>query len=376
MAAAPALRPSASEPDHEVSHVTLASPTILRVEQQIDRYRILGLLGRGGMAEVYVALDLRLQRQVALKVLAPSLASRQDENWNGRCRFLREARAVARLRHPNIVAVFDVGEESGIVFLAMELVEGVSLRALIGSPDITHEQKLDWLTRCADALDAAHRAGIVHRDFKPDNVMLDSNGTVKLVDFGVAKVAAGHGDLWVSHTVPGLCFGTLDYMSPEQRLGGPVDGRSDQYAWGLTVWELFAGWHPYSAGSDVAGGLPPLVGLGLPAALDEVVRRTLSSDPGQRFRDLREAAAALRRAFATQSEVGAVVSDAPPSRAPSAIAAKGRARPIAMAFALVVLAALGFASWLWVAQLVVSAERGAGSASIEKIDDSWHVAKQ
>src|SRR5829696_1230475 len=203
-----------------------------------DRYRIERELGRGGMATVYLAEDLRHDRSVALKVLHPELAATLGPE-----RFLREIRLTARLDHPHILPVFDSGEAAGLLWYTMPYVEGESLRdRLRREGQLPLEDALRIAREVADALDCAHQQGIIHRDIKPENILL-ARGHARVADFGVARAveAAGAGQL----TETGLAVGTPAYMSPEQASGSPVDARSDLYALGCVLYETLAGEAPY-----------------------------------------------------------------------------------------------------------------------------------
>src|SRR5829696_6402838 len=196
------------------------------------RYRVLSLLGAGGMGRVYLAEDTELGRRVALKFLPEYFTTNKDQVW----RFRQEARAASALNHPNILTVHEVGEAGGAAFIAMEYVEGETLRARLGAP-LSLAEALDVAAQVADALSAAHRAGIIHRDVKPENVMLRRDGYVKVLDFGLAKLIgklAGLGPaqsaaptIQAVRTNPGVVMGTADYMSPEQARGLTVDARTD-----------------------------------------------------------------------------------------------------------------------------------------------------
>jgi serine/threonine protein kinase len=194
-----------------------------------DRYTIEQPLGEGGMGVVYRARDDRLGRRVALKVLRLDAGATPEARTLASARLVREARAAAALDHPNAVSIFDVGEHDGAPFIAMELVAGRSLRAAMGDASVTTQEKLQWLADVARALDAAHRAGIVHRDVKPENVMVRTDGIVKVLDFGIARRSATAVDPTAStqasalHTVTahGTLIGTPEYMAPEQIKGDP-----------------------------------------------------------------------------------------------------------------------------------------------------------
>jgi eukaryotic-like serine/threonine-protein kinase len=210
------------------------------------RYRIDGRLARGGMATVYRALDTRLDRPVALKVMHPGLA--EDHAFVSR--FIREARSAARLSHPGVVAVYDQGEDSGTVFLAMEYVPGHTLRDLLRQRGrLTPREAFDVLEPVLSALSAAHEAGIVHRDIKPENVLLADDGRVKVADFGLARSALTSGG---SNATQGVVMGTVAYLAPEQVERGAADPRSDVYSAGILLYEMLVGAPPYSGETPMA----------------------------------------------------------------------------------------------------------------------------
>ena len=256
------------------------------VGQLLDgRYHVGPRLARGGMATVYEAHDNRLDRTIALKVMHPSLAD--DEEFVSR--FIREAHSAARLSHPNVVAVYDQGADQGHVFLAMELVRGRTLRDLIReSGHLSPRQALEVLEPMLAALGAAHQAGLIHRDVKPENVLLSDDDRVKVADFGLARAVTGA----TSHTTAsGVLMGTVAYLSPEQVTRGVADPRSDVYAAGILLYEMLTGSKPYDgetaiqvAYRHVHDDVPPPSALvpGLPAELDQLVARATSRDPDGR----------------------------------------------------------------------------------------------
>jgi len=268
---------------------------------RVDRYVIEAPLGAGGMGEVYEARDVKLGRRVALKLLPVGA----DEP--GRQRLLREARAAAALDHPNAVIIYDVGEdEGGEMFIAMELVRGRPLRAMIGDPSVPIARALRWLVDAARALGAAHRAGLVHRDVKPDNIVVREDGAAKVLDFGIARrdesVAAGDLAAMSTVTADGSLVGTPRYWSPEQLRGEAVDARADQFSWAVTAFELLTGEPPWSAAQPVAllskiltADPPPLVGLGapVPEEVERAILRALAKQPGARFATIDAAADAI-----------------------------------------------------------------------------------
>jgi eukaryotic-like serine/threonine-protein kinase len=207
----------------------------------VGRYRILERLGAGAMGIVFRAVDPSLDREVAIKVLQDGTTSPE--------RLFREAQAMAKLNHENLVAVHDVGFDGERVFLAMELVEGVSLRDWFGDPSRTWRDRLVAVLGAAQGLSAAHAAGIIHRDFKPENVLVDRTGRAKVADFGLAgadrTVEAGKLPRNVGLTVTGALVGTPAYMAPEQHAGQPVDVRADQFALAVTMWEAIWGTRPF-----------------------------------------------------------------------------------------------------------------------------------
>ncbi|HZA36680.1 MAG TPA: serine/threonine-protein kinase, partial [Vicinamibacterales bacterium] len=202
------------------------------VGQTISHYRIIEKLGSGGMGDVYLAEDVRLRRRVAVKVLAPRLVTDQERVR----RFGQEARAVSALNHPNILTIYDIGQAGDVHFIATEFVAGETLRARLAGGRLTLGEVLEIATQTGSALAAAHDAGIVHRDVKPENVMLRPDGYVKVLDFGLAKLTvSGFADaatdgLTRMETNPGVVLGTFSYMSPEQARGGAIDARSDVFS--------------------------------------------------------------------------------------------------------------------------------------------------
>jgi eukaryotic-like serine/threonine-protein kinase len=266
------------------------------------RYQLGSLLGVGGMARVYVATDRVLERQVAVKVLSPSDA--QDPVFVER--FRREARAAARLSHPNIVAVFDSGSDAEQPYLVMEYVPGQSLAQLLARQGrLASRRAVELAIQVCAALAAAHAQGLVHRDIKPANVLVGPDGQVKVTDFGIVKAAAA-----TTLTGTGTVLGTAAYLSPEQVQGGPVDARSDLYGLGCVLYELLCGSPPFGSGADRApvaiatrhvSELPEPPSARNPQvdpALEAVVLTTLAKDPAQRYQSAVELDHALERVLA------------------------------------------------------------------------------
>jgi eukaryotic-like serine/threonine-protein kinase len=210
-------------------------------------------LSAGGMGDVYRAHDARLGRDVALKVLPADVAADPDRLE----RFRREARAIAALNHPHIVTIFSIEEEYGVPFMTMELVEGRSLDRALADGELPLARFFDIGIALADALSAAHRKGIVHRDVKPGNVMISGEGLVKMLDFGLARVSETHGPsehdaTSLGLTQAGIVVGTVPYMSPEQIEARPVDHRTDVFSLGVVLYEMASGTRPFSGGSPAA----------------------------------------------------------------------------------------------------------------------------
>jgi eukaryotic-like serine/threonine-protein kinase len=298
----------------------------LKPGDTFDRYSIEALLGEGGMGVVYRAMDAKLMRRVALKVLR---GAKTDADTWGRAvaRMLREARSAAALNHPNAVAIYDVGESDGAPYLAMELIEGTPLRRYVGA-DIAVGTRLRWLCDVARALSAAHRAGLVHRDIKPENVILRDDGVIKVLDFGIARsvrlsITTGEADTIEAVNVStitgqGALIGTPAYMAPEQIRGDPLDGRADQFSWGVLAYELLSGRLPFGAGRDPVGMLAsvltekekPLEDLpelrDLPEGAGATVHRALAKSADDRFESMDAIVEELvsLRAWTPEADIG------------------------------------------------------------------------
>ena len=283
-----------------------------------ERYEIGGVLGRGGMAEVHRGRDLRLGREVAVKVLRSDLA--RDPSFQ--VRFRREAQAAASLNHPAIVAVYDTGEDrtttGATPYIVMEYVEGETLRDVIRREGhLSAERAMSLAADICGALDFSHRNGIVHRDVKPGNVMITPQGTVKVMDFGIARAVS---DSAATMTSTAAVIGTAQYLSPEQARGESVDARSDVYSMGCLLYELVTGAPPFSGDSPVAVAyqhvredprLPSSINPQVPAALDAILLKAMSKNPANRYQSAAEMRNDLLRALAGQRvEATPVMGDA------------------------------------------------------------------
>jgi eukaryotic-like serine/threonine-protein kinase len=307
------------------------------------RYRIIGRIGSGGMADVYSAEDTQLGRQIALKLLYRRFA--EDDNFVER--FRREASAAAGLQHPNVVQVFDRGEWDGTYYIAMEFLHGRNLKQVVrdhGALDPT--LAADLVLQILKAARFAHRRGIVHRDIKPHNVIVDDEGRAKVTDFGIAR--AGASDM----TETGSIMGTAQYLSPEQAQGLPVDARSDLYAIGVVLYELLTGRPPFDAESPVTIALkqvsetplpPRELNPAVPPAIEAVTMRALRKDPAERFQDADEMIAALESALAG-GYVESVAED--PVEALEEADRRNWRRIAIIALVLLALAALAIGAWL------------------------------
>jgi serine/threonine protein kinase len=275
-------------------------------------YELEELIGRGGMAVVFRAHDVRLNRTVALKIVAPEHAA--DESY--KTRFISESRTAAAVDHPNIVPIYEAGEVNGVLFIAMRFASGGDVSALVRNEPMPPARAAEIIRQAASALDQAHGRGLVHRDIKPENMLLDAGGDddrpdhVYLSDFGLSKEM-----LRASGPTPsGLFVGTMDYISPEQIEGRPLDGRADQYSLGCSAFKLLSGLPPYRRNSGPAiiaahlwAELPLLSSLRpeFGAAADQVFVKVLAKSPDERYRTCSQFARALTDALAGQAARGA-----------------------------------------------------------------------
>jgi Tol biopolymer transport system component/predicted Ser/Thr protein kinase len=301
----------------------------LSAGSRLGAYEIVGPLGAGGMGEVYRARDARLSREVAIKVLPAAMASDPDR----RARFEQEARSASGLNHPNILTIYDIGEADGTIYIAMELVEGRTLRELLVSGEPLPTRKLlDVAVQTAEGLAKAHSAGIVHRDLKPENVMVSRDGFVKILDFGLAKLtepvsqgASVMPTAIAAPTQPGTVMGTAGYMSPEQASGQPVDFHSDQFTLGAILYEMAAGQKAFQrkTGAETLVAIireepAPLSQLApkSPAPVRWIVERCLAKDPEERYASTKDLARDLKslRDHLTETSASGALETAEPAK--------------------------------------------------------------
>jgi len=275
------------------------------IGSSLSHFRITDKLGEGGMGEVYLATDTRLDRQVALKILPDEVAGDADR----RGRFEAEARAASAINHSNITAIYDVGEDGGVHYIVMEFVDGDDLSARMATSALDEREIVRIGEQVADALAEAHAVGITHRDIKPANVMVTSRGQVKVLDFGLAKLRSGdedpidEGAPTQTMTQPGVVMGTVRYMSPEQALGKSLDARSDIFSLGIVLYELTTGQAPF-VGETSAETITKIsrdepipvreLNTGVSAELERIVRKCLEKDPSRRYQSSRELAVDLQ----------------------------------------------------------------------------------
>jgi serine/threonine-protein kinase len=325
----------------------------------VGRFVVEAVLGQGGMGVVYRALDPNLHRQVALKVVsADAVAGDSGPSSQAAARLVREARAAAALEHPNVVAVYEVGESKAGPFIAMELVRGQPLRHFVGDATVPVARRLRWLADVARALNAAHERGLVHRDIKPENVLVRDDGVVKVLDFGIARrahSAAEGADAAHLPTVTGeaVVVGTPLYMAPEQLMGRQLDGRADQFAWGVTAYELLCGVSPWAGAQDGAAVVAMIASMTpeplearaprVSPAVAAIVARAMAKDARDRFPTMQEIATAIEVAVGPASASDLAL--APTQAAPAATIPRPRSRRWLL-FAVGGACAALAASWL------------------------------
>lgn len=276
----------------------------------IGHYRIEQKLGEGGMGAVYRALDTRMNRRVAVKVLSGDLGDAA-----ARRRFQQEAQLASSLNHPHILTVFDAGEFDGRQYIVTEYVDGGTLKTWSFGVKPHWRRIVELLTGVADGLAAAHAAGILHRDIKPDNILVAKNGYAKVADFGLAKLAdpavsASDPTRAEGYTRPGAILGTVAYMSPEQATGKPLDARSDIFSFGVVLYELLAGRRPFAELAQTIAHPPPPLPDDLPSGLRAVVDKTLEKDPADRYASMRDVVVDLKRLTRQTAEIPPITTNA------------------------------------------------------------------
>jgi len=269
----------------------------------ISHFRILEKLGQGGMGEVFLAQDTTLDRKVALKFLPEEL----QQDPTARKRFLREAKSAAALDHPFICKIYEIGKAQDRTFIAMEYIQGMTLEVRMAEGPLPVGDVLETAWEIADALEGAHRRGIVHRDLKPSNVMLIPEGHIKVMDFGLAKRVTPEGeeeDVSTVLTQDGAAVGTVPYMSPEQVRGRPLDTRSDIFSFGVVLYEMVTGVHPFKKDSimdtaqTILSATPPPIARyvhDVSELLQDTIRKMLAKDPGERYQTVKGLIIDLRR---------------------------------------------------------------------------------
>ncbi|MBA4123792.1 MAG: protein kinase [Acidobacteria bacterium] len=270
------------------------------IGREITHYKIKRLLGKGGMGEVYLADDINLNRQVALKILPPEFAA----DKNRMSRFVREAKSASALNHPNIITIYEIGKSEGTHFIATEFIDGKTLKEYAKRDSLNFKSALEIAIQIASALDEAHSAGIVHRDIKPDNVMIRSNGLVKILDFGIAKLSSSNNPQSLdaeaataikSGTTPGMIIGTANYMSPEQAKGKEVDARTDIFSFGVVLYEMMAGNLPFEGETamEMIGAIlkdepKPLDKTEVPSEIEKIIGKCLRKDRDERYQTIKD----------------------------------------------------------------------------------------
>ncbi|MEQ1643684.1 MAG: protein kinase [Pyrinomonadaceae bacterium] len=273
--------------------------------EKLSHYKIVSAIGKGGMGEVFLAQDTKLNRQVALKILPAEFA--EDKDRMGR--FVREAQSASALNHPNIITIYEIGESDGTHFIATEFIDGKTLGEYAKANPLNYRSALEIAIQVASALDEAHAAGIVHRDIKPDNVMIRANGLVKILDFGIAKVSASStsasdssedATAIKSPTMPGMIIGTANYMSPEQAKGKQVDARTDIFSFGVVLYEMIAGQLPFEGenalemiGAILHKDAKPL-GPDVPTEISKLINKCLRKDRDERYQTIKDVGNDLR----------------------------------------------------------------------------------
>ena len=325
----------------EIPFVSSGPDPLQLIGERLAQYTIVAYLGGGGMGVVYKAQDTRLERMVALKFLPPALT----RDAEAKARFIHEARSASALDHPNICTIYEINEHAaGHLFIAMALIEGETLKQKLARHPLPLAEAINWAEQVAQGLGQAHARGIVHRDIKPANVMVDDAGQVKIVDFGLAKVAE------VSLTETGVTLGTMAYMSPEQVRGGAVDHRTDIWALGVLLYEMVTGQRPFDGtrNEGIAQAIlyaepEPMTALRsrVPMALEQIVEKALAKDPAERYQHVDELPVDLRALSSGSRRTAAL-----PAGSASAMDRHGRwKRTLIGALVGVVIVAAAVAGW-------------------------------
>jgi Tol biopolymer transport system component len=322
----------------------------LAVGANLGHYEVLGFLGAGGMGEVYRALDPRLKREIALKILPADFAADSERLR----RFEQEARTAGALNHPNLLAVYDVGAQGGTPYLVSELLQGETLRARLAAGAMPARRALEVATQMAQGLAAAHENGVIHRDLKPENIFICKDGRVKILDFGLAKLTradkAGANSATFDETQPGILLGTVAYMAPEQVRGRAAEARSDVFSFGVVLYEMLSGKRLFQRETpadtttailvEEPSGLADLA-RGVPPALERIVLHCLEKEPERRFQSMRDLGFSLQSLSTLSSSETSL---------PAAVTGRGRLRRwgshyAAWAITVLLLANLGVLGW-------------------------------
>ncbi|HUP49592.1 MAG TPA: serine/threonine-protein kinase, partial [Thermoanaerobaculia bacterium] len=308
---------------------------------RLGRYEVRSLIGTGGMGEVYLAHDPDLERDVAIKILRDGSTSSDRVR-----RFVQEAKAASALHHPNVAHVYEIGTHGEMRFIAMELLEGETLRRRIDAGPLPVGEALSLATQIAAGLAAAHNAGIIHRDIQPENVIILADGYAKILDFGLAKLREREGPdaATLLKTEPGFTMGTLGYMAPEQLAGGEITPAADVFSLGVVLYEMLAGRRPFegTTATEIAGAIiskppPPLNRPGVPPALEKVIFRALEKSAGGRYGNAGEMLQALRELSGEMAATGV----------PGGVAGRRSWKRVAgVAAAMVILALIAGAAWM------------------------------
>ncbi len=265
-------------------------------DKSFGQFKIISSIGKGGMGEVFLAQDTKLDRKVALKILPPEFAEDKDRM----SRFVREAKSASALNHPNIITIHEIGESDGTHFIATEFIDGKTLNDYKKANPLNYKSALEIAIQVASALDEAHAAGIVHRDIKPDNVMIRANGLAKILDFGIAKLSTpktiNEEDATAikGGTSPGMIIGTANYMSPEQAKGKVVDARTDIFSFGVVLYEMIAGHLPFEGENalEMIGAIlnkePKPLNSDVPTEITKIINKCLRKDRDERYQTIKD----------------------------------------------------------------------------------------